>query len=67
MRSNYGVYLLSFIVLTYNLIIHNPYLYQNSVEKEINITQLLLNFGWIAGLLLLCVANEVEEEKLKTA
>ncbi|CAG9324008.1 unnamed protein product [Blepharisma stoltei] len=57
-----GAYLLSLLLLSFNVVIHNPWLYTGA-ERNINIVQNLLNFGWIAGLLLICGEKEEKEKK----
>lgn len=65
-KNKYGPILLSLVILAYNLVIHNPVLFYVQAEKEMNTVQLLLNFGWIAGLLILSSHDQEELEKEKT-
>ncbi|CAG9324009.1 unnamed protein product [Blepharisma stoltei] len=64
--NKYGSYLLALILLSYNVVIHNPALLSAPEERETNTMQLLLNFGWMAALFLV---SGVEEEiaKVKTS
>ena len=51
-NSKLGPFLLSLLLLSFNLVIHNPLIY--SIDKEFleHIEMCLLNFGMIAGLVL---------------
>ena len=49
-----GSCLLSTLLLSFCVIIHNPYLYPKESEAHANLHQLILNLGLIAGLCFTC-------------
>lgn len=62
-RVKFGSCLLSSLLVSFCVVIHNPYLYAKDKEFYTNAYMLVLNLGLVAGLSLTCPAKAQDKEK----
>lgn len=61
-----GVYILCLLLVSFNVVIHNPLFYKAGAERDSNIQQFLLNLGWLGALLLVCGDKKKVKRKIKS-
>lgn len=62
-RVRFGAFLLSALLVSFCVVIHNPYLYTKDKEFYSHAYFMVLNLGLIAGLSLTCPAKSQDKEK----
>ena len=58
-----GVVILAGLFISFNVVIHNPWIYTKDQEFLFHFYQALQNFGVLCGFLLVCKTNSEEKEK----
>ena len=59
-----GPCILSTLLISFCIVIHNPYLYTKEKESQFHCQMILLNLGLVAGLFLSCGEKSEKKEKL---